>query len=272
MTANYQAHSVEQLFDRLWQHYIKVTPSAEPIQQLLKSQNQQATLVNDHIALRTVNHPTIDRTKLAQHFLNLGYQQKGEYRFETKHLIANHYEPPEEGLPKVFISDLQLEYLSEAAQSILNRIAQTLSPETLASPDILYHGRSWPLNSQAYLLLAEESEYAAWFAAWGFIPNHFTVSVTHLQRTNELDVVNGLLQEHGYALNESGGIIKGGPTVCLAQSATIADRINHNFDDMTMAIPSCFYEFAQRYPLPDGSLYQGFVSSSADKIFESTNQ
>ncbi|MGB1300776.1 MAG: DUF1338 domain-containing protein, partial [Pseudoalteromonas tetraodonis] len=33
----------------------------------------------------------------------------------------------------------------------------------------------------------------------------------------------------------------------------------------------CFYEFAIRYPKPDGEIYTGFVAASADKIFESTN-
>ncbi|MGL4837356.1 MAG: DUF1338 domain-containing protein, partial [Shewanella sp.] len=35
--------------------------------------------------------------------------------------------------------------------------------------------------------------------------------------------------------------------------------------------PSCFYEFALRYPKANGELYTGFVAASADKIFESTN-
>jgi hypothetical protein len=37
-------------------------------------------------------------------------------------------------------------------------------------------------------------------------------------------------------------------------------------------IPTCYYEFARRYPLADGRLYQGFVAASADRIFESTHR
>ena len=51
----------------------------------------------------------------------------------------------------------------------------------------------------------------------------------------------------------------------------MADNQDVTFSDETLEIPSCFYEFAQRYPLPNGELYQGFVEASADKIFESTN-
>jgi hypothetical protein len=43
------------------------------------------------------------------------------------------------------------------------------------------------------------------------------------------------------------------------------------FTDGTRNIPSCFYEFARRYPMANGQLYGGFVAASADKIFESTN-
>ncbi len=41
--------------------------------------------------------------------------------------------------------------------------------------------------------------------------------------------------------------------------------------NLSNEIPSCFYEFAKRYPQADGELYTGFVAASADKIFESTN-
>jgi len=51
----------------------------------------------------------------------------------------------------------------------------------------------------------------------------------------------------------------------------MADKAEVAFSDGVRAIPSCFYEFALRYPQADGVLYPGFVEASADKIFESTN-
>jgi len=42
-------------------------------------------------------------------------------------------------------------------------------------------------------------------------------------------------------------------------------RANH------FTIKSCYYEFARRYPDRKGLLFQGFVSASVDKIFESTD-
>ena len=43
------------------------------------------------------------------------------------------------------------------------------------------------------------------------------------------------------------------------------------FKEGTFEIPSCYYEFARRYPDHDGNLYSGFIAKSADKIFESTD-
>ena len=116
-----------------------------------------------------------------------------------------------------------------------------------------------------------ESEYAAWFSAFGYRANHFTVSVNHLAEFEALEAVNAYLVENGFTLNTSGGLIKGSAAVCLEQSSTLADPTSVAFADGQHAIPGCFYEFARRYPMPDGHLYHGFVEASADKIFESTD-
>jgi hypothetical protein len=42
-------------------------------------------------------------------------------------------------------------------------------------------------------------------------------------------------------------------------------------DGQMHAVPTCYYEFAKRYPDASGKLFQGFVATSADKIFESTD-
>jgi hypothetical protein len=45
----------------------------------------------------------------------------------------------------------------------------------------------------------------------------------------------------------------------------------YEFAEGAFGIPSCYYEFAQRFPMPDGKLFNGFVTRSANKIFESTD-
>jgi hypothetical protein len=108
-------------------------------------------------------------------------------------------------------------------------------------------------------------------AAIGYRPNHFTVFINNLKTYSDIHKLNDFLKSKGFELNSSGGEVKGTPHVFLEQSSTLANRIEVEFTDGKKEIPSCYFEFAKRYPLASGELYQGFVAKSADKIFESTN-
>nr|WP_136251410.1 DUF1338 domain-containing protein [Ningiella ruwaisensis] len=262
---------VNSLFDGLWHNYLAITPSAEKIHALIGDKSGESDIVNDHIALRTFNIDKVNIDKLAAHFKAVGYTQGGEYDFAAKKLNALHFQHPDPEQPKVFISELRVDELSEEAQTIIHRMVEQIDPSSVMDDNFLYSGTHWQVSSADYKTLLAESEYAAWMAAWGYRANHFTVSVNHLRNISELSEVNEILKQAGFALNTSGGEIKGGEDVCLAQSSTMADKAEVKFSDKPMVIPSCFYEFAQRYRLPDGNLYQGFVAASADKIFESTN-
>lgn len=260
--------NIDTLFDNLWQDYIAITPSADKVHELL---GQGHEIINDHIALRTFNLPKVNLDKLAAHFLALGYEEKGQYDFEQKKLKAKHFEHPDDTQPKVFISELLVEEFSPSLQKIVHDMVAQVPEEAVTADNFLYSGTHWRVSSEQYQALLAESEYAGWMAAWGYRANHFTVSVNYLKGYNELTDVNAKLKAAGFTLNTSGGEIKGGADVCLAQSSTMADKMDVQFSDKTLAIPSCFYEFAQRYPLANGKLYTGFVAASADKIFESTN-
>lgn len=260
----------ETLFHRLWENYRQVTPSAEAIHRILGAEEGQR-IVNDHIALRTFNLAPVGLDALAEHFTSLGYYAGGEYRFEAKKLFARHFEHPDPQAPKVFISELLTEQCSPELQTIAQALVEQIDPGSVAADDFLYSGRHWDLDYHTYRTLADESEYAAWLAAWGFRANHFTVSINQLSRFDSVEAINQLLKDNGYRVNQSGGEIKGSPEALLEQSAIMADRIPVQFSDRTETIPSCFYEFALRYPDQHGRLYPGFVAASADKIFESTN-
>src|SRR6185312_9849494 len=104
-----------------------------------------------------------------------------------------------------------------------------------------------------------------------FRVNHFTVAVNGLTTFPDLESLNAFLVDHGFALNQAGGAIKGTPAQLLEQSSTLADSIVVDLAGEAVRIPSCYYEFARRYARPDGELFQGFVPASADKIFESTD-
>ncbi|MEW6277912.1 MAG: DUF1338 family protein [Candidatus Eremiobacterota bacterium] len=137
---------------------------------------------------------------------------------------------------------------------------------------MFWAGRLWePVTCADFLELDRESEYAAWVAAHGLRPNHFTVSVNALTTLGSLEELLDFVESLGFALNTSGGRIKGTPEVLLEQGSTLADRLEVPFADGPREVPTCYYEFARRYPGPDGAIYEGFVAASADKIFESTN-
>ena len=258
------------LFRHLWDNYCEVTPSAQDIHRLLDD-TQGGDIVNDHIALRTFNLEKVNLDKLAAHFLALGYHEGGDYHFDAKKLYAKHYEHPDPDAPKVFISELLVDQCSRSLQDIVEDLVSQMDPAVVTRDDFLYSGRHWDVDHATYQNLLEESEYAAWVAAWGYRANHFTVSINHLSRFKTVAEINQTLKDNGYRVNSSGGEIKGSPQELLEQSSTMADRASVRFSDQTAAIPSCFYEFARRYPRPDGQLYRGFVAASADKIFESTD-
>ena len=259
---------VTELFNNIWQQYIEVTPSADKIHQLL---GNGIDIINDHVAYRTFNLEKVNLAKLADHFLALGYAECRSYDFEAKKLTAKHFEHSDSSMPKVFISELRVEELSDTVQQIIHTLVDQLPENISDNADFLFSGRPWQVDSTDYQTLLAESEYAAWLAAWGYRANHFTVSINHLNGYDCIKEVNNTLKKAGYPLNSAGGEVKGDKTVMLEQSSTLADHASVEFTDKTIDIPSCFYEFAKRYPQENGELYTGFVAASADKIFESTN-
>jgi hypothetical protein len=259
---------VKVLFANIWHNYLDVTPSAHQIHQLLGSGDD---LINDHVAYRTFNIEKVNLTKLAQHLINLGYTECGEYHFDSKNLFAKHFEHSDSLLPKVFISELLVEKFSPEIQHIIHTLVNSIDPQNVVQDDFLYSGTHWKISHADYKILLAESEYAAWLSAWGYRANHFTVSINHLENYDNILAVNEAVKAGGFCLNTAGGEVKGDQNVMLEQSSTLADQIEVSFTDKTVTVPSCFYEFAKRYPLKNGKLYTGFVAASADKIFESTN-
>ncbi|WP_076415716.1 DUF1338 domain-containing protein [Shewanella sp. UCD-KL12] len=259
---------INELFENLWSDYLKMTPSAVKVHQLL---SKGETIINDHIALRTFNIAKVNLSVLSAHFEALGYKDCGDYHFEAKKLKAKHFEHPDATQPKVFISELLVEEFSDELQETITALIEQVDVEATKADNFIYSGRHWQLDSATYDALLAESEYAAWVAAFGYRANHFTVSINHLPEFSNILDVNEALKNAGFVLNSAGGEVKGSAEVLLEQSSTMADRITVDFRDSQKEIPSCFYEFALRYPKADGTLYTGFVAASADKIFESTN-
>lgn len=261
----------QKLFDRLWTDYLQQNPEAKRVYDLLVSEGE--IVVNDHIAIRTFDDPRINIDVLAKPFLEAGYEYKGDYVFEQKKLVAKHYEyKPFREAPRIFISALQTEHFSPFLQKTVGGLIDQIPESVLNSSELIYSGSVWgtPLFD-TYQQIKQESEYAAWLYIYGFRANHFTVSVNALKKYNDIYKLNQFLKDNGFELNDSGGEVKGSPEELLEQSSTRAGKLNVNFVRGFLSVPSCYYEFAKRYPDHTGKLYGGFIAKSADKIFESTD-
>lgn len=262
--------SLETLLEKMWVDYCELNPAAKRIFDIFTAEGE--TVLNDHIALRTFNHPRLGLESLARHFKKYGYVEKGEYTFVEKKLFAKHYEHPNMEMPKIFISELELEKVSPFVRETVNKLVGQLPDSVIETEIFPMCGRPWKMTYSLYAELAKESEYASWVAAYGFRPNHFTVNINKLKKYNDILVLNEFVKSKGYILNKAGGEVKGTIEDHLEQSSTMASEIPVKFDDGIFNIPGCYYEFAKRYPLADGKLYTGFVAKSADKIFESTHR
>jgi hypothetical protein len=261
---------LDSLLSRLWADFTTLNPQAQEIHALLERRGE--TIVNDHIAFRTFSDPRMSIDVIVAPFVRGGYVEKAHYHFAQKKLDARHYEHPDPGLPKIFLSELRLPELSTTAQATIRQLLDDADPETWNSPEVCLSGRPWNPTIGDYEQLAAESEYAGWMAALGFRANHFTVSVNALKTIRSLEELNALIRQAGFPLNTEGGEIKGTPQVYLEQSSTLAPSIEVLFRDGPHRVPGCYYEFARRYPLPDGQIFSGFVPQSADKIFQSTDR
>lgn len=258
------------LFADLWLQYSIHNSEAVKIHKLFL--NNGEIVRNDHIALRAFNVPNLNLESLSIPFIEVGYEIKGDYEFPDKHLVAKHLEhKTNPKAPKIFISELKVEYLSQSAQDIINKCIQSIDFNKITK--LVTSGRLWgEISFKNYELLRSESEYAAWMYVWGFMPNHFTVKVNELSTFKTIEQVNDFIEQEGFAINSIGGKVKGTPSDLLQQSATLAEKRNVIFTEGVFEIPCCFYEFALRYNKPDGTEYSGFITANADKIFESTNK
>lgn len=260
--------AVERLFQKLWADYSGMNRQAEVIHRALEARGEK--IVNDHVAFRTFDVPSSGIEAMAAPFEKLGYRAAEDYVFEQKKLRARYYAPPDPLLPKVFISALKIHEFSPSLRETMEELLSQIRP--FSGEDFLISGTPWKKISWAeYQALLRESEYAAWMAAFGFRVNHFTVYYNALKTFPDFLSLNAFIKSLGFALNAAGGEVKGSPSVYLEQSSTLAHPVETDFSDRREVIPACYYEFARRYPLPDGKIFQGFIPDSADKIFESTH-
>lgn len=273
--------TINSFFTKLWEQSCELCPEVADIDQRLLEQGE-VEIINDHVAFRTLAGAKTGLTALTPALTELGYVVKAHYRFEEKKLNAIHLEhngsdaSGSQTAPKIFISELCLTEFPNEIQQALAPVIDAIPKDLIGTTALFSSGRHWPIDWQVHQALASISEYAGWFYAFGYIANHFTVSVNHLKQFSSLEALNAFLEAGGITLNTSGGKIKGSEAVHLKQSATLAFTTPimgmENGEEQIRTIPGIFREMAQRFTLPSGDIFQGFVEGNANTIFDSTNQ
>ena len=194
------------LISKLWENYLKRVPYAQKYQELVFQKGGK--VINDHLAFRSFNTHTGEQPEGIQAIkhiiMPLGYQPAGKYKFPKRKLCAVHFEHPDERMPKIFVSQLEVEMLPEWAQHLIKQtvretpyllsdagiellnLLQTNHRLTSEAAEILvgdlvnYFRRPWNVPSKETVLKINDiSQYAAWVLLHGNSVNHFTAFINY---------------------------------------------------------------------------------------------
>ncbi len=287
--------TLEKILNGLFNTYFERVPDVKKITNAMIKKgwiSSQEDILNDHIAFRTMGVEHLGIKSFEKIFLKHGYKKQDSYFFESKKLNAFWYSPSLENLPRIFISELRVADLSKQAQNIIHKYTQTITKDPVDELNLndpqdvtrFFEKPLWKLPSlEDYNNLLAESEYAAWVIYNRYYLNHYTISVHELPNGyNQLEKFNEFLVELGIKLNDAGGVIKISKDGLLLQSSSVAEMLTAQFSsNQTKKIAGSYVEFAERKILPEFENLDskqiktkhrrdGFETSNADKIFEST--
>ena len=126
---------LESLFDT----YSDRVPDVKKITSALIESNiisNQSEIVNDHIAFRTMGVEFLGIQSLEKIFLHHGYVKKDFYSFKTKKLNAFWYSHSDENMPRIFISELKVNDLSENSKRIISKYTDQVTEDPVDKLDL----------------------------------------------------------------------------------------------------------------------------------------
>ncbi|MDA9318005.1 DUF1338 domain-containing protein [Flavobacteriaceae bacterium] len=288
--------TINLVLESLFETYSKRVPDVTKITEAMVSNNivsNQSEIINDHIAFRTMGVKHLGIKSFEKIFLKHGYKKRDFYSFKEKKLNAYWYSHSEKNMPRIFISELKVDELSKDAQKIIKQYTNQVKNDPVDNIDLnnsdeiinFLTNPLWTLPSLFhYNELLKETEYGSWVIYNRYYLNHYTISVHELkEKYNTLEDFNKFLNSIGVKLNDSGGVIKKSKDGFLLQSSSVANKVNAHFKEGMSLISGSYVEFAERKILPEfmnldlnkiNSIHRrdGFETSNADKIFESTYQ
>lgn len=283
------------LLKNLWEAFLVRVPYAGIYQNLVWERG--GSVIPDHIGFRTLNTHTGEQPEgiwAIRHIIErLGYQLEEQYSFPRKKLKACYFSSKIKGLPKIFVSQLEVLELPEWAQQLfpetVSDTAYLLSDagiELLAklkhdglltseAADVLekelagYFCRPWkPPFKETILKLNDVSHYAAWTLLHGNSPSHFAALET------DLESACSILNKYGIPLMP---VIYGKEGSVLQQTATLAvkeDLLVQGFDgpeEITWTY--AYFELLQRGMIEENGqpqLFQGFLENHERQLYRMT--
>ena len=307
---NNQIKTLTYVLDGLMRRYSERVPDVNKVSDAMIVEgiiSDKSDIENDHVAFRTMGVPQLGIQSFEKIFLHFGYEKRDFFNFEGKKLNAYWFSPPEtngrhsagrhsagrhSAFPRIFVSELRVDDLSENAQRIIKSYTDEVKSDPADSLDLndgvavdeFLHQPLWRTPTwEDYEALQQESEYAAWVIYNRYYLNHYTISVHNLKEGyGTIQEFNAFLERIGIKLNDAGGKIKISPDGGLLQSSTVAEMIDADFaNGSTHTISGSYVEFAERKVLPQFAgipidkierihRRDGFETGNADKIFEST--
>ena len=239
-----EKETINIILESLFDTYSNRVPDVKKITNALIDNNivsNQSEIINDHIAFRTMGVNFLGIQSLEKIFLHHGYVKKDFYSFKVKKLDAFWYSHSDENMPRIFISELKVNELSEKSKAIIYKYTDQVTEDpvgklNLNNADEVINFLSNPLWSlpslNDYNDLLEETEYGSWVIYNRYYLNHYTISVHELiDKYNTLEKFNAFVTRIGIKLNDSGGIIKKSEDGLLLQSSSIANKVKANFTE-----------------------------------------
>ncbi len=297
------AEIVTKLTEKLWKQFLSRVPYAITYTDMIERKGGRVVL--DHIGFRTLNTHMGEQPAGIQAIKHIfdcfGYYTANKYILPKKRLKAVSFEPKNAWLPKIFVSQLDVQQLPDWAQHLLPGILdETPYPLTDAGIELLgklkedgiltseaagiledelvkYFKRPWVAPSKdAILKMNDVSHYAAWVLLHGNSPSHFAVLINeqNVASLPDLTTTCDLLKQHGLPLKET---IEGTNGGLLQQSATFAIKedvqVRGETDSETILWTYAYLEFIERGFIEEENhrvLFQGFIESQEQHLYNMT--
>lgn len=295
--------ALDLLFDRLWQDYRRRVPYAERYVQLVAERGGR--VVNDHIAFRSLNvelpMQPAGIEALRRIFTTLGYRVAGNYDFPDTHLTAIHLLHEDPWMPKLFMSQLEVDRLAPEIAGQIREAALAAQPGYRYPDEIItalaedrldtrhltdavdrlvkVFRRPWSPPPRATVLAANAaSQYAAWTLLHGNSINHFTAWINEqaVAEWPDIETTMAALKAAGIPIKST---IEGERGTKLRQSATAAADgdfavCEPDGSEATLHWSYAYYELAERGQIKDesGALvpFTGFLGAQTTGLFEMT--